>query len=217
MILINHAEHLIMVRCFMLSSFFLYCNPISGQERVEMNDKGSAVVSTGVGLSWGFAVIAIRTNDPSTGYYFPSLYNDDLYKVSSTPVIGCAYEKRIHKSYSVGGAISYQSYHVANSATVDNGDVYTRTNIGIRGLAHLGRNPKLDMYFVGRIGYTFWRLTTKNQIPGYAERQDITDLPSIQILYGMRYFPGQFGVGYEVGLGTAPYLAMLNICYRFRY
>jgi hypothetical protein len=201
-----------------LSAFQIY--GIRAQDTTAIFAGKTTVVSVGAGLSWGFAAIAINLNDPGGGM-LPSLYNSDLYRVSSTPVFNCAAEKRLNRNWSVGAAVSYQSYHVAysfhdpNNTVIDNNDIYSRTNVAMRALLHLGRNPKLDMYFSGRAGYTFWDLSTSSEVAGYKERKSISDRPSFQVLYGMRYFPGKIGIGSEVGIGTAPYLWMLNICYRF--
>ena len=176
------------------------------------------MVSVGAGLSLGFAVIQIRT--------FQFYSSGNLVNVSSTPVITGSFERFMDKNLSFGLAGSYQSFHiaygynqVASNGTVyttsDNHDVYTRVNIAIRILGHFGNNPDWDHYFGFRAGYTFWNLTTDSTDPDYHKRNSLMNMPSGQIIYGFKYFRGPYGIGLEAGLGTAPYLLMANLNYRF--
>ena len=206
-----------MKRIILLQALLFSIQLLSSSQLLAQEDERPMVISAGVGVSGGMGVIAMRTAEG--GLFFPAVYNDVVFKKSSTPVVAASIEKGFSKYFSAGAAASYQSYDVAykfsNGSVLDNNDRYQRINIGIRGLAHLSERRDLDSYLGMRVGYTIWSFTTANPDPSYTERKGLGSRPSMQVLYGLKYFIGNYGMGFEVGLGTAPYLGLANVCYRF--
>ena len=189
---------------------------LSAQNAIE-TDRRYYAFSAGVGASWGTAVILTRL---SQGGIFSQV---QARKVASTPVYGASFERRFNKRWGFGAAFSYQSYQLIfmdfdprfRQLVGSNIDQYDRFNYAIRGLLFMGKNKKLDMYWALRLGYTDWQHFSTSGDRVYLDSKEIKDSFSFQLAYGMRYFMGVFGFGYEVGLGTAPYLVMANVCLKF--
>jgi hypothetical protein len=205
---------LIMVALFQLPLSLL------GQDKNLMatDQKQPLVVSAGIGYSWGFAVLTILDN-PNHGGILPSFYDDQLTKISSTPVITGGFEYGFGKKISLGLAGSYQSFHtgykISDDKILDFNDIYRRYNISARCLLHFGVFKHFDNYLSFRFGLTIWNLTTDAPNYDYKSIHELPTLPATQIAYGARYFYKNFGIGAEIGIGTAPYIAQANICYRF--
>jgi hypothetical protein len=180
----------------------------------------SREVCVGVGVSTGSFVLAMKLR--RSGGFLPELYNSDLVVLHHTPVMTFDFLQPIDRKASVGVAASYQSYRTAydyyingDKYRLDYGDVYTRINLGLRFLLYHTKNKKFHGYLAFRPGYTYWILTSNSPIPGYVERHWVRSSFSFQVGYGLRYFfLEKFGAGFEIGLGTAPYLAQFNIAYR---
>jgi hypothetical protein len=169
-------------------------------------------LSVGAGAGTGSFVLAIRL--AFNGAPFSGLYDDDLIKLYSTPVITADYQQPVGRAISVGFAGSFQMFRTAYTRG-DFGDVYTRTNLSIRPVFHLPAGNRFNSYAGFRIGMTIWKFSTDNPDPGYYEAGRLRPRPAFQLFYGLRYFfLSNLGAGFELGLGTAPYLVQANLAVR---
>lgn len=181
------------------------------------NAKGQSVVTAGVGVSLvGLLFNAVKNtvnSQPGAGI-----------TLSSTPVIIGAYDYGVTDKFSMGFAVSYQSfgttytnYTYTNSQNVQvtipsYKDNVTRMNFGVRPLFHLGNNPNLDTYLGARISYTSWSTSTTNPDPYYntGSTYDFIGASPIkfQTVLGLRYFFGDLvGINMELAIGPSYYLA----------
>jgi hypothetical protein len=193
--------------------FFRVWIPALGQDTSDVF-KPYHVLAMGAGESWGSAVLSTKL----VGF----LSTGGVSIRSHTPVYCGAFEKRINKYFGLGAAISYQKFEVATNfgffggpVVPDGKDIYTRKNYAIRGLLHMVQSSSLEVYWGARIGYTDWELTSDSFDPAIIKQKTIKDDFSGQVFFGIRYFFRKIGLGYEVGIGSAPYLVMANIAFKF--
>jgi hypothetical protein len=212
---------------FTLSCAFIFCiaNRLTAQIASPVQAyTHSPEASVGAGVSTGSFILAMKLS--RKGGMLPELYNSDLVTLHQSPVITFDFQQPIAQRVSFGMAISYQTFRTAYEfyaptngpsvkTRVDNGDVYTRTNIGFKLLLYHTKKERFNGYFGFRPGYTFWTFSTKSTALNYYENNSVRSSPSFQIIYGLRYFFfKKLGAGIEIGLGTAPYWALFNITYR---
>lgn len=148
---------------------------------------------------------------------------------------GAAIDVGFYDGFSIGLAASYQSEVVNWQFGSDNGvaptpyqlyDKVTRTNFALRLLHHSQANTHFDFYYGARTGISFWQdspypvNTTYYQNPvGVGPRvtflkASTINVPSFQVLCGLRYFPVPFlGIQVEAGIGS-PYLAEAGLTFR---
>ncbi len=172
--------------------------------------QGESVVT--VGLGWSLV-----------GALFGNTSNATTF---STPAFLGHYDYALGDKFSLGAAFSYQSmglnytnYTYTNNAgvlvTEDIKSTYTRTNIGIRPLFHFGDNSDMDMYAGVRLGYQIWKHSHNSSDATWSEVNVFNSRPTVQPLFGIRYFfTDLIGFNAEIGLGS-PYVTMAGINLRF--
>jgi hypothetical protein len=196
--------------CLMISAGLL-AQPIARKKEISYHS-----LSMGVGVSLAGTVINSKL---SLGGFF----GQGSRKIKQGPVYGLAFEKRINRLFGLGGAFSYQSieliasdfFFLGRPTPTEIHDYYKRSNYSVRGLIYMVNDPKFEIYWALRLGYTFWDYTSTSPDENYIKQRTMSNSGSGQLVFGMRYFPGIFGFGYELGIGSAPYVAMVNVSLKF--
>jgi hypothetical protein len=174
------------------------------------------VLSVGIGAGGGSQVLTFRSR---RGDMSLLAKRDPVIVKSASPVYALSYEGIVTHKFSVGIAASYQSFYVKDpsygSFLVTGGDIYNRYNFAIRGLLLRYYQPRLEGYFGFRAGLTIWKFISENKMPEHLFNHAISNGLWGQLIWGVRYFPGHIGFGAEIGLGTAPYMGLLSVCYHF--
>lgn len=135
----------------------------------------------------------VLTLSTSVGLLHPISYNA-MYDYSLGPI------------FSIGGAVNYARFNSHQ------GNLY-RTNIGIRGLFHLGHSVNRDPYLGFRAGVSIWDGSSNSK---FSENGLFTFhagdvLPSIQMIVGTRYlFADWLGLNTELALGS-PYFFSIGL------
>lgn len=182
--------------------------------------KGQSVVGAGVGYSLAGALInsLVGPTASTAGFDY-----------SSIPVIAGSYDYAITEKFSLGAAVSYQSFTLKYNdfqtiigydntgypiyGTTSFKETITRVNYALRPLIHFGKNEDLDMYTGIRLGLTKWGYKSDNAtVSGVAGDLGTNFAP--QALFGTRYFFSEMiGVNFEFGIG-APYFIMAGVAVR---
>lgn len=149
------------------------------------------------------------------------IYDDSL-NTSSTPTFDLTYDYGITKTFSLGGAVSYNSFSFINpnysyinkSGIIVRESIsaeYTLINVSVRPLYHWGKQENFEWFTGLRMGYGFWTGEVKTTDPYYDDDIYQKDLYQIQVLFGSRaYFRENLAVTFDVGLGS-PYFASLGL------
>jgi len=203
---------------------FVYSPDLNQDSLMNHGQKGHLVINIGVGYSPEF--------DGDVGFgglFFPVQRNSEYFSCYSIiPNIGGTVDYGLTQKSSIGLAVSYQSEVVQdNDYSFLNANKISRTNFAVRFLKHLNkRHPNFDNYFGLRVGCSYWVdkpiSSGENQnlavsIPFYYFLETPNSLvPSIQFLFGMRfYFNDTIGIHIEAGIGS-PYLVESGISFRFK-
>jgi hypothetical protein len=153
------------------------------------------------------------------------------FSASALPTLQLAYDHGFGKSFSLGGAVSFNNLKSSAKGFefIDaNDDVkvtdydltVNRITIGARTLFHYGNKGKLDMYSGARLGIGIWSFDAKGSNANFDVEEEFGQLrsgvaPQIQIIpFGLRgYVTENIGIGFETAIGS-PYMASLQLTYR---
>jgi hypothetical protein len=181
-------------------------------QTIDGNDPPVVDVAVGAGYSRAFSVIDWQTDS----WIFPGPSPVELF---STPALTFDAHVAVAAKFCVGFAASYQGIRTGLSdggVTFDHGFLYERINIAFRPLFVFPLSSGLTLHTGLRLGYTFWQESRVFEDPLYPkDPPDIPNMPSAQLVGGIRYAIGHIGLGVEFGVGTAPYLAQGHVFYRF--
>lgn len=186
-------------------------------------------VSGQFGLGWfglfNDVEIEYEGNDPNL-----TVYNVDL---DGGPTATLAYDYRFGRSFSLGGAVAYQSNHLTNfrrdgnfgepQERIDGDARVGRTFVSARTLWHYGRTRNFEFYSGLRVGATFYRTTASGEIePGDVGFNNTEPgggdfvLPHLTIIpFGFKGYVGdKVFVGAESMFGS-PHVLAAQVGYRF--
>jgi len=148
--------------------------------------------------------------------------NTEYVDFSHIPALQLNYDHRVADWFSIGPAISYQTFKIQYFNYNTQGNNFktklTRMHLGVRPLFHYGKSDSFDLYSGLRIGYKSWNIDTTTDDPDYDIQDEIgfsSGFGLQVILFGFKgYFNDHLGVGMEITAG-APHFAAGGINYRF--
>ena len=179
----------------------------SSQNIQAQRDKGEEVLSLGAGLSYWNLLM---------GFVGDSLIT------TSTPTFDLTYDYGITHNFSIGAAVSYNSFSFINPrySYVNSSGViiyesisvkYSLVNVAIRPLYHWGKKENFEWHTGLRMGYGFWNAKLNTTDPYYKDEFYRKDVYQIQVLFGSRaYFSEYMAITFDVGLGS-PYFASIGL------
>ena len=190
------------------------------EQRILLDDRHHAGLQVGIGL---FGLI--RANDVESELTIDDRTVVATNDVSGSPGTTLAYDYRLNRVLSIGGAVSHQRLRLDDFRSADESvgpnarlDL-NRVLIGTRLLFHYGRSERVEMYSGLRAGVTVWRIGVR----GFRGDASIADGAGASVLtpqftlipYGVRaYVTEAFTLGGEVALGS-PHLLAIQLGYRF--
>ena len=190
----------------------LFCwliNTVVAQEVQSVrNPRPEIAIGAGYGLAMQAFVFRNDLDKKNTGFL----------QDYQGPALTLDYAHPVHKRLTAGPAISVQTIRVLHYLESPSWQFsrmrdLIRINAGVRLLFNFEVHENWKFYFGIRPGLTFWR--ELNGQPVLPEMNlNLSTWPSFQALGGMRYRIGNFGIGMEAALGTAPYLIQLHVSHR---
>lgn len=176
--------------------------------------------------------VHLGTGFSLTGALFSDFIADSLdlgiNRVSSTPAIQATYDYGFSERFSIGLAVSHQTfaleqegydYVFLDDTLAANGEHFladvNRNNVAVRLLWHYVSRERLDMYVAARYGVTYWK-TDVEYVDTNTKTTETAFVPfAPQIALGLRYYvTPQIGFSIESGFG-APHFFNAGVNYRF--
>ncbi len=127
-----------------------------------------------------------------------------------SPSFNAAYDYGLSKEFSLGAAANYTENFDGFSKGPN---TLSRTNIGLRFLTHLGKNPNLDFYAGARLSASIW--AGSGTVTDLLEitRKGGEVIPTAQAVIGLRFMAFNWiGVSPEIALGY-PYTYSIGLSY----
>ena len=182
-----------------------------------------------VGIGW----YAVLPKDNFVGFGDTETDEDYLYAASASPAFTLAYEYRVGRSFSIGGAVAHQTNRLTDFRTfsleqsgqvpIDGEARVGRTFISARTLWHYGRAANVEFYSGLRFGATFYDGTTSGEIAsedltllGVLDANGSAVLPHLTVIpLGVKgYLGSNLYIGGELMFGS-PHFAAVQVGYRF--
>lgn len=184
-------------------------------------------VSTQIGYGW-FGLFENTTADITISDNNNGITKEYTATFNGTPATTLAYDYRFGRTFSLGGAVGFQSMDLTDfrdAATNENisGAVgINRFFFSVRTLFHYGNNPKWDLYSGVRVGATHWNVNSTLDEDEFSFGEGINVsrgsfvLPHlVPIPFGVKHYPTErFMIGAELAVGS-PHVLALQAGFRF--
>jgi hypothetical protein len=187
---------LILVLAFGLGSF--------NTAQAQAHEQGQIGITAGIGYSL-------------IGGLFDAVTDGDNVEGTGTPVINGMVDYGIGDKFSLGLAVSYQSFKAEYSDYLHFDftqesfeEKWSCLSIGVRPLLHFGNSDNFGMYTGARVGFTTWSYSNSSNNITFIETDVSLGTIGVQPLFGANiYFTDNIGMNMEIGIGT--YLAAAGI------